>query len=151
MKKFFKNSYKILDLEYLPRTVISTLSSHTGLLSVMRSLSSSLKVGVTTTLLYTYSPTTSKQEWYTCTNPLSFMEMLLALIPGVPSRNHRLSKLSINASDRWHHNSTKEQGIIRTEEFEQFPHRGLHRPNHRKNRKQCEAKPDGGRVEFRSF
>lgn len=91
----------------------------------MRSLSSSLKVGVTTTLLYTYSPTTSKQEWYTCTNPLSFMEMLLAPIPGVPSRNHRLSKLSINASDRWHHNSTKEQGIIRTEEFEQFPHRGL--------------------------
>lgn len=63
------------------------------------------------------------------------MEMLLAPIPGVPSRNHRLSKLSINASDRWHHNSTKEQGIIRTEEFEQFPHRGLHRPNRREESK----------------
>lgn len=25
LKKFFKNSYKILDLEYLPHTVISTL------------------------------------------------------------------------------------------------------------------------------
>ena len=43
--------------------------------------------------------------------------MLLADLPGVPSGNHRLSKLSINASDRWHHNSTEEQDAIDTEEL----------------------------------
>lgn len=86
----FKNSYNILDLEYLPRTVIP---AYTGLLSVTRSLSSETESGSNYD-----SPThalANRLETgvvYLYPISLSFMEMLLAPIPGVPSRNHQLVK-----------------------------------------------------------